>query len=69
VGDLFVHVMVETPVKLSDEQKDLLKQFDESLRSGGAKHRPQARALPCLIREHEQDWALRPARGVKLSRA
>jgi molecular chaperone DnaJ len=40
VGDLFVHVMVETPVKLSDEQKDLLKQFDESLRSGGAKHNP-----------------------------
>jgi molecular chaperone DnaJ len=40
VGDLFVHVMVETPVKLSDEQKDLLKQFDESLKSGGAKHNP-----------------------------
>jgi molecular chaperone DnaJ len=40
VGDLFVHVMVETPVKLSDEQKELLKQFDESLRSGGAKHNP-----------------------------
>jgi molecular chaperone DnaJ len=41
VGDLFVHVLVETPVKLTDEQKKLLQQFDESLKSGGDKHSPQ----------------------------
>jgi molecular chaperone DnaJ len=41
VGDLFVHVLVETPVKLTDEQKKLLTQFDESLKSGGDKHSPQ----------------------------
>jgi molecular chaperone DnaJ len=28
-------------VKLSQAQKDILKQFDESLQSGGAKHSPQ----------------------------
>ena len=41
IGDLFVHVMVETPVKLTDEQKKMLKKFDESLKFGGDKHNPQ----------------------------
>ncbi|NCV73138.1 MAG: molecular chaperone DnaJ, partial [Burkholderiaceae bacterium] len=36
MGDLYVHVLLETPVKLSEEQKSLLSQFDESLRSGGS---------------------------------
>jgi molecular chaperone DnaJ len=40
-GDLYIHVQVETPVKLSQAQKDILKQFDQSLQSGGAKHSPQ----------------------------
>ena len=35
-GDLYVHVQVETPVKLTDQQRDLLKEFDESLTKGGA---------------------------------
>ena len=41
LGDLYVHVLLETPVKLSDEQKALLQQFDQSLKSGGKKHSPQ----------------------------
>jgi len=40
IGDLFVHVVVETPVKLSEEQKQLLQKFDDSLKSGGDKHNP-----------------------------
>ena len=40
IGDLFVHVVVETPVKLSEEQKKLLQKFDDSLKSGGDKHNP-----------------------------
>jgi molecular chaperone DnaJ len=40
-GDLYIHVQVETPVKLNQEQKDILKQLDESLKLGGAKHNPQ----------------------------
>jgi molecular chaperone DnaJ len=40
-GDLYIHVQVETPVKLSDDQKTLLKKFDESLKAGGHKHSPQ----------------------------
>ena len=41
-GDLFATVVVETPVHLSDEQRDLLLRFDELLRSGGEKHSPRA---------------------------
>jgi len=42
-GDLYVHVMVETPVKLTDTQRDLLKQFDASLTEGGSRHSPQSK--------------------------
>ncbi len=38
-GDLMVHVNVETPVKLTEKQKDLLREFDSSTDSG--KHRPK----------------------------
>lgn len=41
-GDLLCRVVVETPVKLNGKQKDLLKQFEESMKSGGTKHSPQA---------------------------
>ena len=40
-GDLYIHVQVETPVKLNETLKDLLRKFDESLKSGGSKHSPQ----------------------------
>ena len=28
-GDMYIHTKIETPVKLSKEQKELLKQFDD----------------------------------------
>jgi molecular chaperone DnaJ len=40
-GDLFCRVVVETPVNLSGEQRDLLRKFDESLRSDGRGHTPR----------------------------
>ena len=39
-GDLYCHITVETPVKLSEHQRKLLKELDESLKKGGAKHSP-----------------------------
>ena len=39
-GDLYCHISVETPVKLSEHQRKLLKELDESLKKGGAKHSP-----------------------------
>ncbi|CAG7600100.1 molecular chaperone DnaJ [Candidatus Vallotia tarda] len=43
-GDLYVHVQVETPVKLTDTQRDLLRQFEKSLVEGGARHSPQSKS-------------------------
>lgn len=42
VGDLLCRVIVETPVNLHEEQKELLRKLDESLQGGGSKHSPHA---------------------------
>jgi molecular chaperone DnaJ len=42
VGDLLCRVLVETPVKLTSEQEDLLRKFDEAMKKGGAKHSPHS---------------------------
>ncbi len=42
VGDLICAVAVETPVNLTKEQKELLKQLSDSLSGGGDKHNPKA---------------------------
>ena len=39
-GDLYCHITVETPVKLTEHQRKLLKEFEESLKKGGGKHSP-----------------------------
>ena len=39
-GDLYCHVSIETPVKLSEHQRKLLRELEESLKKGGAKHSP-----------------------------
>ncbi len=39
-GDLYCHITVETPVKLTEHQRKLLKELDESLKKGGVKHSP-----------------------------
>ena len=41
-GDLFAKVAVETPVNLTNEQKDLLSKFDTKVQKGGDKHSPRA---------------------------
>lgn len=43
-GNLYCHVVVETPVRLTDEQKDLLRQFEASLDQGGDKHSPKSKS-------------------------
>jgi molecular chaperone DnaJ len=39
-GDLYCHILVETPVKLSEHQRKLLRELEESLKKGGGKHSP-----------------------------
>jgi molecular chaperone DnaJ len=40
-GDLFCKVMVETPVKLSSEQKEMLRKFEASLKADDGRHTPR----------------------------
>ncbi|WP_332812975.1 molecular chaperone DnaJ [Ramlibacter sp.] len=39
-GDLYCHISVETPVKLTEHQRKLLKELDDSLKKGGSRHSP-----------------------------
>jgi molecular chaperone DnaJ len=39
-GDLYCHIAVETPVKLTEHQRKLLRELEESLKKGGARHSP-----------------------------
>ena len=41
-GDLYCHVIVETPVRLTDEQKQLLRDFEASLSREGDRHSPKS---------------------------
>jgi len=43
-GDLFCRVVVETPVDLHAEQKELLRNFEKSLASDGKSHNPRQRS-------------------------
>ena len=42
VGDLICRVIVETPVNLTDRQKEILHELDESVQAGGKKHSPHS---------------------------
>ncbi|KQU75658.1 MULTISPECIES: molecular chaperone DnaJ [unclassified Rhizobacter] len=43
-GDLYCHISVETPVKLTEHQRKLLKELDESFNKSGGKHSPNAKS-------------------------
>jgi molecular chaperone DnaJ len=45
VGDLICEVSIETPVKLTSEQKALLKAFDDSLHGKQAEHSPKSHSF------------------------
>jgi molecular chaperone DnaJ len=44
-GDLFCRVVVETPIKLSNDQRELLRKFDESLKKDVGKHAPRGESF------------------------
>lgn len=53
IGDLFCRAVVETPVNLNSEQKELLRKFEESLH--GAKHNPQSHSWLDKVKEFFED--------------
>ena len=50
-GDLFCHVAVETPVKLTEQQKELLREFERSTTEGGSRHSPQSKSWKDKVKE------------------
>ena len=51
-GDLYAHVVVETPVRLSERQKQLLRELDESLTD--MKHSPQSKSWMDRVKDFFQ---------------
>jgi molecular chaperone DnaJ len=41
VGDLYCRVSIETPVNLTGEQENLIKELDKLLKEGGSRHSPR----------------------------
>jgi len=50
-GDLMCHVVVETPVKLTDRQKELLREFEEISSGNADRHNPQAKSWMDKVRD------------------
>jgi molecular chaperone DnaJ len=44
-------VTVETPVKLTEHQRKLLKELDESLRKAGDRHSPNAKGWADRVKD------------------
>jgi molecular chaperone DnaJ len=44
-GDLFCTVVVETPVNLSGEQREMLRKFEETLKKDASKHAPRGESF------------------------
>ena len=50
-GDLYCHVAVETPVKLTEHQRKLLKELDEAFRKSGDRHSPNAKSWTDKVKD------------------
>ncbi|MFZ1908026.1 MAG: molecular chaperone DnaJ [Burkholderiales bacterium] len=50
-GDLFCHVVVETPVKLTERQKDLLREFESISQEDSARHNPRSKSWLEKVKE------------------
>ena len=50
-GDLMCHVVVETPVRLTDRQKELLKELEEINIRDGDKHTPRSKSFFDKVRD------------------
>jgi len=50
-GDLYCHVSLSTPVKLTEHQKKLLRELDESLKKGGARHSPDEKTWTDKVKD------------------
>ena len=50
-GDLHCHVVVETPVNLTERQKELLREFEAINQKDSAHHNPRAKSWMDKVKE------------------
>ena len=50
-GDLYCHVSVETPIKMTEHQRKLMKELDESFRKAGDRHSPNAKTWTDRVKD------------------
>jgi len=50
-GDLMCHVVVETPVNLTERQKELLREFEEISSGNATRHNPKAQGWMDKVRD------------------
>jgi molecular chaperone DnaJ len=54
-GDMYIDIMVETPVNLSKKQQDLLREFEKSGGTGAKATSPQSEGFFTKVKELWQD--------------
>lgn len=50
-GDLMCHVIIETPVKLTERQKELLRELESSSQDNHARHNPKAKSFMDKVKD------------------
>ncbi len=50
-GDLFCHVLIETPVNLNERQKELLREFETITQTDAGRHNPRAKSWFDRVKE------------------
>jgi len=50
-GDLFCHVLIETPVKLTERQRELLREFEAITQKDAGRHNPRAKSWFDRVKE------------------
>ena len=54
-GDLMCHVVVETPVRLTERQRDLLRELEEINKKDGDRHNPRAKSFMDKVKDFFAD--------------
>ncbi|HKY02534.1 MAG TPA: molecular chaperone DnaJ [Burkholderiales bacterium] len=50
-GDLYCHVVIETPVNLNERQRELLREFEAITQKNGERHNPRAKSWMDRVKE------------------
>ena len=50
-GDLYCHISVETPIKLTEHQRKLMKELDDAFRKAGDRHSPNTKTWSDRVKD------------------